>query len=101
MARTATARRSAVGRSGLLDRPARRHVPVDSRPTLAVCPRSASDGPALPATPGHPIIPPTASDVTTNGLWALLPAADRERFGLRLSRLVLRAARTPDSEEDG
>ena len=27
--------------------------------------------------------------------WALLPPADRERFGLRLSRLVLRAVRSP------
>jgi hypothetical protein len=34
-----------------------------------------------------------------DGFWALLPAADRERFGLRLSRLVLRAVRAP--EEDG
>jgi hypothetical protein len=35
-------------------------------------------------------------------IWALLPAGDRERFGLRLSRLVLRAVRTPASgpEED-
>ena len=37
--------------------------------------------------------------MTADGFWALLPAADRERFGLRLSRLVLRAVRTP--EEDG
>ena len=28
-------------------------------------------------------------------IWALLPAGDRERFGLRLSRLVLRAVRAP------
>jgi hypothetical protein len=39
--------------------------------------------------------------MTLDGFWALLPAADRERFGLRLSRLVLRALRTPDTEEDG
>jgi hypothetical protein len=39
--------------------------------------------------------------MTAAGFWALLPAADRERFGLRLSRLVLRAVRTPDPEEDG
>ncbi len=33
--------------------------------------------------------------------WASLPVADRERFGLLLSRLVLRAARPlgPDPEE--
>lgn len=40
--------------------------------------------------------------MTPDACWALLPAADRERFGLRLSRLVLRAIRTPDpsTEED-
>jgi hypothetical protein len=39
--------------------------------------------------------------MTPDAFWALLPAADRERFGLCLSRLVLRAVRTPDPEEDG
>jgi hypothetical protein len=39
--------------------------------------------------------------VTPEVFWALLPPADRERFGLRLSRLVLRAIRSPDLEEDG
>jgi hypothetical protein len=39
--------------------------------------------------------------VTPGAFWALLPDADRERFGLRLSRLLLRAVRTPDTEEDG
>jgi hypothetical protein len=38
--------------------------------------------------------------VTPDAFWALLPAADRERFGLQLSRLVLRAVRIPDTEED-
>ena len=40
--------------------------------------------------------------MTLEAFWALLPATERERFGLRLSRLVLRAARTPevDLEED-
>jgi hypothetical protein len=40
--------------------------------------------------------------VTTGTIWALLPDVDRERFGLRLSRLVLRAVRAPDPgpEED-
>jgi hypothetical protein len=37
--------------------------------------------------------------MTPLAFWALLPPADRERFGLRLSRLVLRAVRNP--EEDG
>jgi len=39
--------------------------------------------------------------VTPDAFWALLPAADRERSGLRLSRLVLRAVRTHDTEGDG
>jgi hypothetical protein len=39
--------------------------------------------------------------MTPAAFWALLPADDRERFGLRLSRLVLRAIRDPDTEEDG
>jgi hypothetical protein len=101
MARPATARRSAVGRSGLLDRPARRYLPVDPGPPAAAGPRPASHGPAVPATPVHPIDPAPAEGVTPDAFWALLPAADGERFGLRLSRLVLRAVRTPDPEEDG
>src|SRR4051794_28284177 len=101
MARPATARRPAVGRTGLLDRPGRRRLPAVPRPPAApgTCP--AADGPAVPATPDHPIDAPPAADVAPGGFWALLPADDRERFGLRLSRLVLRAVRTHDSEEDG
>ncbi len=38
--------------------------------------------------------------MTPDGFWALLSAADRERFGLRLSQLVLRAVRAPDPGED-
>ena len=38
--------------------------------------------------------------MTLDVFWALLPAADREQFGLRLSRLVLRAVRTTGTEED-
>jgi hypothetical protein len=54
----------------------------------------------VPATPARPIEPSTAAGVTPDGFWALLPAADRERFGRRLSRLVLRAVRTPDPKEN-
>ena len=87
MARPATARRPADGRPGRLDRPARRDLPADPGPS------AAAHGPP------HPLPPPP---VTPDACWALLPAADRERFGLRLSRLVLRAVRTPDpsTEED-
>ena len=100
MARLATARRPADGGTGRLDRPARRYFPADPGPPTPAGPRLALDGPALPATPAHQINPSTAVGMTPEAFWALLPAADRERFGLRLSRLVLRAVRTPDPEED-
>jgi hypothetical protein len=54
----------------------------------------------VPAAQADPIGPTPADGMTLDGFWALLPAADREQFGLRLSRLVLRAVRTPDAEED-
>jgi hypothetical protein len=100
MARPATARRPADRRAGLLDRPARRRPPVGPGTPLAVGPRPSGDGPALPATPAHPLGPSPAEGVTPDAYWALLPPADRERFGLRLSRLVLRAVSAPDTEED-
>ncbi len=101
MARPATARRTAVGRTGLLDRSARRNLPAYPGSPTPAGPSPAGDGEALPATPNRPIDPPPAAGVTPDAFWALLPAADRERFGLRLSRLVLRAVRTHDTEEDG
>jgi hypothetical protein len=55
----------------------------------------------VPAAPDHPTGLSPAEGVTPDAFWALLPPADRERFGLRLSRLVLRAVRSPDPEEDG
>jgi hypothetical protein len=100
MARPATARRPADGRTGLLDRPARRYLPDDPGSTAAPDPRPPADGPTVPAAQAHPIGPTSADGVTPEVLWALLPAADREQFGLRLSRLVLRAVRTPGTEED-
>jgi hypothetical protein len=99
MARPATARRPTDGRTGLLDRPARRYLPDDPGSTPAPGPRPSADGPAVSAAQAHPITP-SADGVTPEVLWALLPAADREQFGLRLSRLVLRAVRTTDAEED-
>jgi hypothetical protein len=100
MARPATARRPALGRAGLLDRPARRYLPAEPGPSPAAGSRPAPDGTAVPATPDHPIDPSSAASVTLDAFWALLPAADRERFGMRLSRLVLRAVRAPNPEED-
>ena len=101
MARPATARRPADGRASRLDRPARRDLPVSPGTPVAVGPRPTGDGPDVPATPAHPFDPSPAEAVTPGAFWALLPDADRERFGLRLSRLVLRAVRAPDPEEDG
>jgi hypothetical protein len=102
MARPATARRPTDGRPGRLDRPARRVLPADTGPPAPARRCLAGDGPALSATPGRPIDPTPSAEVTTGTIWALLPAVDRERFGLRLSRLVLRAVRAPDPgpEED-
>jgi hypothetical protein len=34
--------------------------------------------------------------MTPTAFWALLPPADRERLGLRLSRLVLKAVCAPE-----
>jgi hypothetical protein len=100
MARPATARRPTNGRSGILDRPARRYLPDDPGPPAAPGPRPSVDGSIVPAAQAHPIGPTPADDMTPDLLWALLPAADREQFGLRLSRLVLRAVRTFGAEED-
>jgi hypothetical protein len=49
-----------------------------------------------------PGAPPNAApaDLTPDTFWAQLPAPERELFALRLSQLVLKAARVapPDSE---
>jgi hypothetical protein len=54
----------------------------------------------MPEAPGLTADPTPSAGVTPDPYWALLSAADRERFGLRLSRLVLRAVRAPVPEED-
>jgi hypothetical protein len=56
----------------------------------------------VPAAPDPALDQTPPADVTPEAFWALLPANERERFGLRLSRLVLRAVRCPDpsTEED-
>lgn len=100
MARLATARRPADRRAGGLDRPSRRFLPADlGRPAPAGS-RPAADGSSLPAAPAQAIGPTPAEGLSPDAFWALLPAAEREQFGLRLSRLVLKAARVPDPEED-
>jgi hypothetical protein len=80
-----------------LDRSARQHLPLDREPAAAAGSGLASAGPALSASPAQE---ETNIEVTSAGFWALLPAAERERLGLRLSRLVLRALRPLDSKED-
>jgi hypothetical protein len=100
MARPATARRPKGGRTGRLDRLARRYLPDDPGSPAPPGTHPPADGPALPAAQARPIGPTPSDDVTPDVYWALLPAADREQFGLRLSRLVLRAVRTPETEED-
>jgi hypothetical protein len=42
----------------------------------------------------------TITELTLATCWALLPVAERERLGLRLSRLVLKALRPLDLKED-
>jgi hypothetical protein len=102
MARPATPRRPADRRTGRLDRSAQRHIPRDSEPTSAPGSEPAADGAPVPTAPVHPAEEAANALVTPNSFWALLPAADRERLGLRLSRLVLKAVRPPTfhSEED-
>jgi hypothetical protein len=53
---------------------------------------TSSPGPAESPSP----------DLTPDTCWTLLPTAEREQFQLRLSRLVLKAARIPslDTEEN-
>ena len=100
MARPATARRPAGRRPGRLDRPAQRQDPhnVESLPA----PRQVSPGNDIPmSTPSPSSAESPSPDLTPDTCLALLPAAEREQFQLRLSRLVLKAARIPslDTEE--
>jgi hypothetical protein len=95
MARSATPRGPADCRTGRLDRPGRRHVPLDLGTSPAPGSGHVADGPPLPATAVYPVKEEPTAVVTPDSFWALLPAADRERFGLRLSRLVLKAVRPP------
>jgi hypothetical protein len=101
MARLATARRPADRRTGGLDRPSRRFLPADTGRPAPAGPRPAADGSALSAAPTQTIEPtPAEAGLSPDAFWALLPAAEREQFGVRLSRLVLKAARVPDPGED-
>jgi hypothetical protein len=56
----------------------------------------------VPATPVCSTEEEAISVVIPDSFWTLLPPADRERLGVRLSRLVLKAVCPPAtrSEED-
>jgi hypothetical protein len=100
MARPATAHRPARGRPSCLDRPAQRpgaHA-VESPPVERTGPLG-HDTPVSTPSPSPVESPP--SDLTPHVCWALLPVALQRQFELRLSRLVLKAARIPslDAEE--
>ena len=100
MARSTAAHRAARRRPGCLDRSAQRsgaHA-VDSPPVECTGPR----GPDTPvSTPSPSPVETPPSELTPHACWALLPVALRQQFELRLSRLVLKAARIPllDVEE--
>ena len=103
MARASTSRRPAGRRAARLDRPTHRHVPANAPPDAAPGSGPTADGPDLPAAPDQPIDQDQAiTGLTPTAFWALLPAAERERLGLRLSQLVLKAVRppVPNSQED-
>jgi hypothetical protein len=101
MARPATIRRAADGRTGRLDRIARRHVPADTAPAPAPRPGPVAHDSPMSPTPGT-APDPSPAELTPDTFWGRLPAAEREQFGLRLSRLVLKAARVAptDAEEN-
>ena len=100
MAYSATARRSAGHRSGSLDGSARRHIPIDPRPAVASGQGPTAAGPVLSAAPAYPADEGASTELTSARFWHLLPEIERERFGLRFSRLVLKALRPLDGEED-
>jgi len=100
VARSSTARRPADCRAGSLDRLARQHLPIDLESAVASGSGPAGTLPIVSASPPDPGHEETSTEVTAAGFWALLPAAERERLGLRLSRLVLKALRPLDIKED-
>lgn len=96
MARPATSRRPPNRRPGRLDRPVPQHLPNDAGSTAAPGSGPAGDGPPVPATPVAPADEAPSDGLTPTSFWALLPQAERERLGLRLSRLVLKAVCVPE-----
>jgi hypothetical protein len=101
MARPATSRQPAGRRLGRLDRSAQRQDPLNVESPASPC--QVSPGTDIPmSTPSPNPVESPSPDLTPNTCWSLLSAAEREQFQLRLSRLVLKAARilSLDTEEN-
>jgi hypothetical protein len=100
VARSATARRPARCLTIALDRPARQHLPIDREPTIAPGSGPAAAGPVVSASPIGAAHEEALIELSPTTFWALLPMAERERLGLRLSRLVLKALYPLALQED-
>jgi hypothetical protein len=102
MARPATSRRPPNRRPGCLDRPAPQHLPDDADSAAAPGSAPPGDGLLVLATPICPANEASSGGLTPTSFWDLLSPADRERLGLRLSRLVLKAVclSEPHFQED-
>jgi hypothetical protein len=101
MARPTAARRQTDPGPDRLDRPAQRQGPLDVESPPS--PRPVAPSNDIPmSTPSPSPAESPSPDLTPNTCWALLPTVEREQFQLRLSRLVLKAARIPslDTEEN-
>jgi hypothetical protein len=96
VARSTPARRPEGHRTGCLDRSADQHVPLDLESTPNSGSSPAADDSPLPAAQWRPAEEETNAAVTSAALWMLLPVAEREQLGLRLSRLVLKAVCPPE-----
>jgi hypothetical protein len=96
VARPATPRRPADRCTGRLDRPAQQHLPDDAGSAAASGSGPSCDGQPVPAAPIRPADEAPSGGITPAAFWDLLPPADRERLGLRLSRLVLKAVCAPE-----
>lgn len=101
MARPATSRRPTKRRPRGLDRSSQRPVPRDIDTPSAARPSSPRNDIPMSTPSQRPAESPSA-DLTPQTCWTLLPVAERQQFELRLSRLVLKAARIPslDTEEN-
>lgn len=95
MARPTTVRRAALDRTGHCNRSGHRSVPHDDGAAAAPGASSPRDDSVVPAASDQPIDQAAIAEMTPTAYWALLPAAERDRLGVRLSRLVLKAVRPP------